>query len=99
MATHKKPERSKIATDPDRPLIERSLAMGIPMTQIAARFGYSLKAISRYRDRMPPQLKAAITVAALRPRRPTWISCVPMKARASWVASRCPAGSPPALSG
>jgi hypothetical protein len=68
MAARKKPERSKIASDPNRPLIERSLAMGISMIQISKRYGYSVPAISRYRDRMPQQLKAAIIAAALKPK-------------------------------
>ena len=68
MAVRKKPERSKIASDPNRALIERSLAMGIPMNRVARRFGYSKPAIQRYRDRMPQQLKAAIVAAALRPK-------------------------------
>jgi hypothetical protein len=68
MAARKKPERSRIATDPNRPLIERSLAMGVAMTQIGKRFGYSVPVISNYRNRMPPQLKAAIVAAALKPK-------------------------------
>ena len=42
--------------------------MGVPMSRIAQRFGYSIPAISRYRDRMPQQLKAAIVAAALKPK-------------------------------
>jgi hypothetical protein len=68
MATRKKPERSKIASDPNRPLIERALAMGVPMSVIARRFGYTEDTISRYRERMPQQLKAAIIAAALKPK-------------------------------
>jgi hypothetical protein len=68
MAARKKPERSKIASDPNRVLIERSLAMGTPMNQVAKRFGYSLDAITRYRNRMPAQLRAAIVAAALKPK-------------------------------
>jgi hypothetical protein len=33
------------------------------MARIAQRFGYSIPAIQRYRDRMPQQLKAAIESA------------------------------------
>jgi hypothetical protein len=68
VATRKKPERSKIASDPNRPLIDRALAMGVPMHQISRRYGYSVPSISRYRDRMPQQLKAAIVAAALKPK-------------------------------
>jgi hypothetical protein len=67
MAARKRATRSPIEKDPNRPLIERALAMGIPMTQIAKRYGHSQDAISRYRNRMPQQLKAAIIGAALRP--------------------------------
>jgi hypothetical protein len=42
--------------------------MGVPMKQIGRRYGYSVDAISRYRDRMPQQLKAAIVAAALKPK-------------------------------
>jgi hypothetical protein len=38
------------------------------MSRIAQRFGYSIPAIQRYRDRMPQQLKAAIVAAALKPK-------------------------------
>jgi hypothetical protein len=68
MAARKRVERSPIASDPNRPLIERSLAMGISMTRISQRFGHSVEAISRYRNRMPQQLKAAIIAAALKPK-------------------------------
>ena len=68
MAARKRPERSRIASDPNRVLIERALAMGTPMSQIARRFGYSHDTISSYRDRMPQQLKAAIVAAALKPK-------------------------------
>jgi hypothetical protein len=67
MAARKRLPRSSIEKDPNRPLIERALAMGIPMTQIAKRYGYSEYVITRYRNRMPQQLKAAIIGAALRP--------------------------------
>jgi len=67
MAARKRATRSPIETDPNRPLIERALAMGIPMTQVARRYGHSHDAISRYRNRMPQQLRAAIVGAALRP--------------------------------
>jgi hypothetical protein len=69
MSVHdKRAPRSKIASDPNRVLIERALAMGIPMSRVAQRFGYSMPAIQRYRDRMPQQLKAAIVAAALKPK-------------------------------
>src|SRR4029077_2184899 len=68
MPARKKPPRSLIEKDPNRPLIERSLAMGVPMNQVGKRFGYSEGAILRYRNRMPQQLKAAIVAAALKPK-------------------------------
>jgi hypothetical protein len=68
MAAHKRTARSPIERDPNRPLIERALAMGVPMNQIGKRYGYNVPQISRYRDRMAPQLKAAIVAAALRPK-------------------------------
>jgi hypothetical protein len=68
MAARKKPTRSPIESDPNRPLIERALAMGVAANQIGKRFGYSMIAICRFRDRMPPQLKAAIAAAALKPK-------------------------------
>jgi hypothetical protein len=67
MAARTRTPRSKIESDPSKALIERALAMGIPVTQISRRFGYSEQAITRYRDRMPQQLKAAILAATLRP--------------------------------
>jgi hypothetical protein len=61
--------RSKIEKDPNRPLLERALAMGIPLSVVARRFGYGEDTIKRYRDRrMPQQLKAAIIAAALKPK-------------------------------
>ena len=68
MAARKKPARSPIERDPRRPLIERALAMGIPAKHVARRFGYTSSSIGRYRDRMPPQLKAAIAAAVLKPK-------------------------------
>jgi hypothetical protein len=42
--------------------------MGVPMRRLAERYGYTLSAINRFRDRMPAQLKAAIVAAALKPK-------------------------------
>ena len=67
MATRKRLPRSAIEKDPNRPLIERALAMGIPLTQVAKRYGHSVPSVQHYRDRMPQQLKAAIIGATLRP--------------------------------
>jgi hypothetical protein len=64
----KHPPQLKIVEDPNRVLIDRASAMGVPMNRVAARFGYDLKAISRYRNRMPQQLKAALVAAALKPK-------------------------------
>jgi hypothetical protein len=60
--------RPRIAEDPNRPLIDRALAMGTPMTRVARRFGYPTATIASYRNRMPQQLKAAIVAAELRPK-------------------------------
>jgi hypothetical protein len=66
MARKRRP-RSPIEKDPNRPHIERALAMGVPMKRVAVRYGHSESAILRFRDRMPPQLKAAIIGATLKP--------------------------------
>lgn len=60
--------RSKIEDDPNRPLIERALAMGVPMVNVAKRFGYTKQSILRFRERMPQQLKAALVAAELKPK-------------------------------
>jgi hypothetical protein len=60
--------RPRIAEDPNRPLIDRALAMGTPMTRVARRFGYPTQTIVSYRNRMPQQLKAAIVAAELKPK-------------------------------
>ena len=60
--------RPRIAEDPNRPLIDRALAMGTPMTRVARRFGYPTATIASYRNRMPQQLKAAIVAAELKPK-------------------------------
>ena len=67
MAARKRTPRSPIESDPNKALIERALAMGFPASQISRRFGHSADAISHYRDRMPPQLKAAIVASTLKP--------------------------------
>jgi hypothetical protein len=66
MAVRKRLPRSPIEKDPNRPLIERALAMGIPLQQVANRYGHSYTSVHRFRDRMPQQLKAAIIGATLR---------------------------------
>jgi hypothetical protein len=66
MARKRRP-RSPIERSEDRPHIERALAMGVSMTRVAARYGFSLAAVHRFRDRMPAQLKAAIIGATLKP--------------------------------
>jgi hypothetical protein len=59
--------KSPIDSDPRRARIERELAMGVSEFRVAARYGYSHDVINRFRNRMPPQLKAAVLLAALRP--------------------------------
>src|SRR5262249_47320810 len=68
MPAFKRADRSKLAKDPNRPLIDRALAMGVALTTIGQRYGYSAPTLSRYRDRMPSQLRAAIAAAALKPK-------------------------------
>ena len=53
----KNPPRSKIFSDPNRPLIDRALAMGVPMAQVGKRYGYSFDAISRYREQYAGKLQ------------------------------------------
>jgi hypothetical protein len=67
MAARNRLPRSRIEKDPNRPLIERALAMGVSLVQVGKRYGYSLAAVHRFRDRMPQQLKAAIIGATLKP--------------------------------
>jgi hypothetical protein len=67
MAVRKRLPRSPIEKDPNRPLIERALAMGVSMQQVGKRYGYSHDAVSRFRAKMPQQLKAAIIGATLKP--------------------------------
>jgi hypothetical protein len=59
--------RSPIDTSPNRPAIERELALGRPMAQIARKYGHSTLSIQRFRERMPWQLKAAIAASVLKP--------------------------------
>jgi hypothetical protein len=67
MAARRRPSRSPIEKDPNRPLIERALAMGISVKRVSERYNHSVAAIKRYRERMPQQLKAAIVGASLKP--------------------------------
>jgi hypothetical protein len=53
----KRMPRSPIEKDSNRPMIERALAMGIPMKRVAERYGHSVGAVHRFRERMPQQLK------------------------------------------
>src|SRR4051794_10649209 len=68
MVARKRAHRSLIDKDRNRALIDRALAMGTPVEHVARRFNFSASAIRRYRDRMPPQLKAAIAAAVLEPK-------------------------------
>jgi hypothetical protein len=64
----RRPTRSKLDNHPDRPKIEREIALGVPIRQIAIKYGTTKTSINRLRDRLPPQLKAAILAQALRPK-------------------------------
>jgi hypothetical protein len=67
-ARKKRVSRSPIERDSRRPEIEKSLAMGVAVNQVARKFGYTPQSILRFRNRMPQQLKAAIVAATLKPK-------------------------------
>jgi hypothetical protein len=68
MAARKNPHRGAIEKSPDRPAIERALAMGATMAEVSRRFGFHQMTVRRFRDNhLPPQLRAAILGASLRP--------------------------------
>ena len=59
--------KSTITEHPDRARIERDLAIGRPLSRIAAKYKVSIWAAHRHKAKLPPQLKAALAGHALRP--------------------------------
>jgi transposase-like protein len=53
------PKHSTVIDHPDRAAIERGLAIGTPIKQLARKYGLSQHTLYRYRVQIPPQLKAA----------------------------------------
>ena len=52
------PQHSTILDHPERASIEYDLARGVPIRKIAAKHGISIHVLYRYREHMPPQLRA-----------------------------------------
>jgi hypothetical protein len=52
------PARSSIAKHPDRPRIEHDLARGVPVRQLAKKYGVTTFTLYRFRKKMPPQMRA-----------------------------------------
>ena len=75
MAPRDKPARSLIESSPDRPLLERALAMGVSIQAISRRFGFSTKAITCYRNRIPNSCGRRSWRHRCGPRRPTLTGC------------------------
>jgi hypothetical protein len=50
-----------------RAAIERDLAIGRPLRQLAKKYGLSKDALLRHKKKLPPQLKAAMLAQSLRP--------------------------------
>jgi hypothetical protein len=67
MRSHTRRPRSPIEQDPHRPAIERELALGRSLTSIARKYGRTIAALHRFRDRMPLQVRAAIAASVLKP--------------------------------
>jgi hypothetical protein len=59
--------KSTISEHVDRARIERDLAIGRPLSRIAAKYKISIWAAHRHKKRLPPQLKAALAGHLLRP--------------------------------
>jgi transposase-like protein len=60
------PTHSTILDHPERAAIEFALAKGIPIRQIAKKHNVSIHVLYRYRDQIPPQLRAAHLGARLK---------------------------------
>jgi hypothetical protein len=58
--------QSQVTKHPERAAIERGLAIGTPIRQLARKYNLSLDCLYRYRAQMPPQLKAKHLGARLR---------------------------------
>jgi hypothetical protein len=59
--------RGSIDDHPDRPRIERDLALGVPLSRISKKYGVGLHAAWRYKKKLPPQLMAKLAGHALKP--------------------------------
>jgi hypothetical protein len=60
------PKHSSVVDHPDRAAIERGLAIGTPIRQMAKKYKLSIDTLYRYRSQLPPQLKAAHLGARLK---------------------------------
>jgi hypothetical protein len=60
------PKHSKIVDHEHRAAIERGLAVGVPVKQLAHKYGLSLDCLYRYKAQIPVQLKAAHMGARLK---------------------------------
>ena len=60
------PTHSTILDHPERAAIEFALAKSVPIRQIAKKHGVSIHVLYRYRDQIPPQLRAAHLGARLK---------------------------------
>jgi hypothetical protein len=60
------PMHSQVVKHKDRAAIERGLATGVPVRQLAKKHGLSIDTLYRYKAQIPPQLKAAHLGAKLR---------------------------------
>lgn len=59
--------RSQITEHPERARIEYDLALGVPMAEIARKYGVHYDSVRRHRKKLPPQHLAALAVQALKP--------------------------------
>jgi hypothetical protein len=60
------PTHSTILDHPDRARIEYDLARGVPVRQLAKKYGISIHVFYRYKAQLPPQLRAAHLGARLK---------------------------------
>lgn len=57
---------SLVATHPHRAAIEQALANGVGLKILAAKYGIGVDVLSRYKNKMPPELKAALRVRPMK---------------------------------
>jgi hypothetical protein len=53
------PKHSSVVDHPSRAAIERDLAVGVPIRQMAKKYGLSIDTLYRFRGKLPPQLRAS----------------------------------------